>query len=319
MPEDPFVAHDVPDLINTLPVLFGFKPEDSVVAIATHGPRHRMRFRMRLDLPGPEQVEDVAAFVVRHLRRNDAEGAILLAVTDDAEMAGEVVWAIENRLGDILPVVSAWADGERYWTTLDDCDPDGYPYEATDHHESVVRAVAAGQEILPSRDALAAKLDPFGGERRRWLDGGSATVAGQVLAVLRARGDLPVEEVALAAAHAGRSLTDDQALRLAWWAVVSPTRGALWELITPSSAPLMVGMWSQVSRCAPRAIRAPSLTLAGFASWLSGDGAFALIAVEKALDADPDFPMAATMLEVLERGIPPSTWRPLGSGEQASA
>ena len=46
-----FTAHDIPDLINTLPVLFGFTPEDSLVAIGTYGPRNRLGFRMRVDMP----------------------------------------------------------------------------------------------------------------------------------------------------------------------------------------------------------------------------------------------------------------------------
>ncbi len=42
------------------------------------------------------------------------------------------------------------------------------------------------------------------------------------------------------------------------------------------------------------------LSLAAFAAWLSGDGAQALIAVERALAADPVYPMAHGVLELLE-------------------
>lgn len=320
-----FPARDVPDLINTLPVLFGFTPEDSLVAIATYGPRHRLGFRLRVDVPAPEHIEALARQVVAHLAHQGAEGAILVAVTRRTEVAARLVPAVERRLGAIRPVVGAWADGERYWTTRDD-DPAGHSYETSDHHPAVVQAIAAGQEILPNRSALVARLEPELGERRRWLNAGATVVAAQVDAAVNTRGSDSIAEVsmtdlapALTAIHAGRRLTDDQSLRLARWATVLPARDALWALITPASARTMVGVWSHVARCAPPSTSAPALTLAGFASWLSGDGALALIAAERALAIDPEYPLAGLLLRLLEAGVPPSIWRPIDAGEQASA
>lgn len=321
-----FTAHDVPDLINILPTLFGFTPEDSIVAIATHGPRHRMGFRLRMDMPAVEHVRPAAEQIVGHLRHQGAEGAIVLAVTEKTGVAELLVPEVERRLGPILPVVGAWADGSRYWTTFDDCDPAGHAYEVSGHHPAVVSAVLEGQEILPDRAALAARLDPDGGERRIWLNHASGVVATQVAALLNTRRHEPVEEVAmadlapaLAAVHAERALTDGQSLRFAQWATLLPARDALWALITPASARIMLGLWSHVARTAPPWISPPSLTLAGFASWLSGDGALALIAAEKALDIDPEYTLAGLLLGIIERAVPPSAWRPLGGEEGAPA
>ena len=321
-----FTAHDVPDLINTLPILFGFTPEDSVVAIATYGPRDRVGFRLRMDMPAPEHIGPAAAQVVAHLAHQGADGAIVIAVTDKIGVAERLVPQIERRLGTIRPVVGAWADGTRYWTTFEDSDPAGHPYETSAHHVAVVQAIAGGQEILPNRAALAAKLDPVPAPRRAWLDHGAETVAEQIVAALNDRGDLTEAGVgmadlapALEAAVARRRLTDDQALRLAAWATIVPVRDALWELITPDNARDMVGLWSHVARCAPPSTSAPSLCLAGFASWLSGDGALALTAAERALAIDPHYPLAGLLLRLLEGGVPPSAWRPLGEGRRASA
>jgi hypothetical protein len=312
-----FTAHDIPDLINTLPTLFGFTPEDSIMAIATSGPRHRVGFRLRMDLPAMEHIEPAAGQIVAHLQRQGAEGAIIIAVTPRTDVASRLVAAIEQRLGSIRPVVSAWADGTRYWTTFDDGDSAGHPYETSDHHLAVVHAIASGQVILPNRAALAATFDPVAGERRLWLNRAVDTVAEQVAVALTSKPDEPVEEVgmaelapALAAAAVGRPLTDDQALRLAVWATTVPVRDALWALITPDTAREMVGLWTHVARCAPPWLAPPALTLAGFASWLSGDGARALIAIERALDIDPEYALAGMMLQMLESGIPPTSWRP---------
>ncbi len=86
-----FTAHDIPDLINTLPVLLGFTPEDSIVAISTYGPRHRMGFRMRMDMPAAEHFGLVAGQIVTHLAHQKAEGAIIIAVTDQIEAAAQLV------------------------------------------------------------------------------------------------------------------------------------------------------------------------------------------------------------------------------------
>jgi hypothetical protein len=314
-----FTAHDIPDLINTLPTLFGFPPEDSIVAIATSGPRHRVGFRLRMDLPAAEHVEAAADQIVAHLAHQGAEGAIVIAVTKRTDVASRLVPAIQRRLGTISPVVGAWADGSRYWTTFEDCAADGYPYETSDHHLAVVQAIASGQEILPNRAALAAKLDPVAGQRRLWLNRAVDSVIEQVAAAMAGRPAESVADVgmadlapALAAVAARRPLTDDLSLRLAVWATAVPVRDALWALITPDTARDMVGLWSHVARCAPPWLSPPSLTLAGFASWLSGDGALALIAAERAHDIDPEYALAGLLLQMLERGVPPSSWRPLG-------
>ena len=321
-----FTAHDVPDLINTLPILFGFTPEDSIVAISTYGPRHRMGFRMRVDMPAAEHFGLVAGQIVTHLAHQQAEGAIIIAVTGQTDAAAQLVPQVERRLGTIQPVVGAWADGQRFWTTFDDCDPAGYPYETSGHHLAVVQAIAEGREILPSRAALVAKLDPVSGPRRRWLNQGGEIVAKQVAAAINTQPDLAVEEVAmtdlapaLEAALVRRPLTDDEALRLAMWATKVPALDALWGLITQQNARDMLGLWLHVARCSPGPMSPPSLTLAGFASWLSGDGALALIAAERALAIDPFYPLAGLLLELLEQGVPPSSWRPFVAGHRASA
>ena len=321
-----FTAHDIPDLINTLPTLFGFTPEDSIVAIATFGPRNRLGFRLRMDMPAIEQIGLAAGQIVAHLAHQGAEGAIVIAVTDQTDVAERLVPQIERRLGDIRPVLGAWADGTRYWTTFDDCDPAGHPYQMSEHHLSVVQAIAGGQEILPNRAALAAKLEPEGGPRRVWLNHGAETVASQIAAALNTRQDRSVEEVglddlapALQAALTRRGFTDDMTLRFAIWATILPVRDALWALITPDNARDMVGLWSHVARCAPPSASPPSLSLAGFAAWLSGDGALALIAAERALAIDPHYTLAGLLLKLLEGGVPPSSWRPIDGSERALA
>ena len=78
-----YTAHDIPDLINTLPALFGFMPEDSIVAISTYGPRQRLGFRMRMDMPATEDFGLAAGQIVTHLAkyRMRSRGQVAVAVT----------------------------------------------------------------------------------------------------------------------------------------------------------------------------------------------------------------------------------------------
>ena len=93
-----FTAHDIPDLFNSMPTLFGFRPVESIVAIATSGPRRRMGFRLRMDLPDAEHVDDAASVIVGHLRRQGAEGVIALAITRRQDVAHDLLDAIEAEL-----------------------------------------------------------------------------------------------------------------------------------------------------------------------------------------------------------------------------
>src|SRR5688500_17535011 len=100
-----YTAHDIPDLLNALPTLFGFRPEESLVAVSTHGPRRRFGFRLRVDIPAPEDVEELAEVVVGHLGRQGAEGAIFLAVTQQQVVARDLLAAIERQLPPIDLIV----------------------------------------------------------------------------------------------------------------------------------------------------------------------------------------------------------------------
>src|SRR5689334_19723144 len=91
-----FIAHDIPDLLNALPTMFGFSPQESIVAIGTFGDRHRLGFSMRLDIPPPAVNPVVARTVAGHLGRQGAEGAIVLAVSERPEVAGPLVRAVER-------------------------------------------------------------------------------------------------------------------------------------------------------------------------------------------------------------------------------
>jgi hypothetical protein len=314
-PPSVYTAHDISDLLNTLPTLFGFRPAESLVGVATHGPRRRFGFRLRVDIPAPEQVEQLARLVVGHLRHQGAEGAIFLAVTREQEVARDLLAAIERQLGPIALIVAARADGERYWSDEPGFPAEGIAYETSDHHLSVVQAIAAGQEILPDRDALAVRFAAVRPPRRAFMERAVDEVLDQLVPLVAGTDPVQLQEIAMCQVQsildrglAGERLSDGDLARFCVLVCGTRVRDAVWAQITRETAEPMLRLLATVSRSVVPPFEPPVLSLAAFAAWLTGDGAQSLIAAERALRADPRYSMAQLMMETLENGVPPGDW-----------
>lgn len=309
-----FKACDIGELINALPAMYGFPPTDSLVVLGLQG--ERIVFGMRVDLPDPSGIDDVAGLAVRHLEHQQVEGAIVLAVGEPLDVGQRLVSAVEARLEHVRPVAGGWANDERYWVSMDAGLPEGYPYRRTLDHPAAVQAVWAGQEISASREAMAARVLPEGGVRRVWVEQAAAEATARFAAVMAAReGEvggwadaelLPIVHDLLAT----RRVDDGALLRLGFALTLIEIRDLLWELITFDSARDMVRVWLHVSRRIPVAWTPPALCLASFAAWQSGDGALAVIAAERALHVDADYSMANLMLALATSGVSPVGWPP---------
>lgn len=268
---------------------------------------------------------ELAQLVVSHLRHQGAEGAIFLAVTEQQDTARELLSAIEDELDGIELVVSARADGLRYWSDEPGFPDEGVAYETSGHHLSIVQAIAAGQEILPDRQALVDRFRAVDGERRRWLEHGAETVLSQIVPILSRTGEAEIGRVGMQHVQpildrglAGEPLNDDDMTRLSIWVSCAAVRDEVWDQITRDNSEAMLRLLTVVSRSATVPFEPAVLSLAAFASWLGGDGAQALIAAERALCADPSYSMAVLMLQMLEVGVPPSSWKGISAEEPAS-
>jgi hypothetical protein len=326
MPDSPtiYTAHDVPDLINSLPTLFGFTPTESLIAIATRGERRRFGFRLRVDIPDEGDVDALAALVVRHLNQQGAEGAVLITVTERQDVAARLLAAVERALPPVELVVGVRATTTHYWTSEAGFPADGVAYQTSGHHLSIVKAVAAGQEILPDRQALVDRFRAVDGPRREFLLRATEEVLRQVVPLIGRAGDLdlavigmrevgPILERGLTA-----RLNDDDLVRLSIWMSSIAVRDAVWARITRDNADAMLGLLTQASRSVVPPFEPAILSLAAFAAWLTGDGAQALIAVERALESDPKYSMAGLILQLLEGGVSPSHWSGFSADDGAS-
>lgn len=309
-----FVAHDASDLLDLLPALFGFTPQQSFIAIATEGERRRFGFRLRLDVPPLEKVDLAAKQVANYLRRQGPDGAVLIAVTDRAAVADAMMAAVVAELVDIPVHEAVRTDGDQYWIYGDDGPGDGMPYVGR-CSPAVVGAVFQGMQILPDREALVARFAEVTGLRKAGMIQTTEEVFGKVMWELTETPETKLGVVGMSRLRpilqrhaAGTQLTDIERATLAVWVSSVSVRDEVWTMMNRANAESTLALWTDVAQSVVEPFEPPVLCLAAFAAWLSGDGVQALIAVERALEIQPTYSMAQLILGLLDSAMPPDRW-----------
>lgn len=314
MKRQTYTARGISDLLDLVPALFGFEPQESFIAVATYGERARFGFRLRLDIPPERHVVEAAHQVAAHLRRQAAEGVILLALTERSREADGLIAATESALGSIPVLEAVRSDGASYWTYGPDGPDEPRPYERR-CSPVVAEAVLEGLPILPDRMALVSRFAGVAGQRRAEMEVATARVLSlavrQLATVPRMHlGDAGLAGLApiIARYDGGGALDDDDRATLAIWVSSIQVRDAVWSTFDRDNAATALKLWTDIAQHVVEPFEAPVLCLAAFAAWLTGDGAQALIATERALSTEPDYEMGQLILQLLEGGVSPSTW-----------
>jgi len=99
-------------------------------------------------------------------------------------------------------------------------------------------------------------------------------------------------------------LVDDEAAFLTVLLLHIPVRDHAWS-ITDASAH-HIALWTDVTRRArPDLVPGPACLLA-FAAWRAGEGTLATLALNRALEANPEYRMAQLLYQMVQAGLPPS-------------
>jgi hypothetical protein len=327
------------DLLALLAIRLGFHPSESLLLGCVEGPRSRLGFVARVDLPERVSLHQQVAALARVFRAQAAERVVVVAVGRGAGLDAIVDETVQALTAVDVDVVEALvADGKHWWCRLcpaGTCgDARGTPYDLTSS-PALAQAVLAGVSVLPSRTALADSFAAVPGERRAdvtaavddvraslrryWRRHGGERPLHRTPAVLatgaarvRRLLEQATQESAPEAYKAltGPHLSSGTIAELAVLADLAPVRDVAWSLITRASAREHAALWAQVARHAPVELSAAPLALAGFASWLHGDGAAAWCAVERCLREHPDYSMGLLLAEALHRALPPDRWSP---------
>jgi hypothetical protein len=186
-----------------------------------------------------------------------------------------------------------------------------------------VAAVAtfAGQVALPDRAALVARVAAVTGAERTAIAEATGRAEERVAELLSgdAGSGRAVRRAGRAAVRdaerryrAGRRLDDDEVAWLGALLVDVAVRDYAWERIGIED--WCADLWTDVvRRVEPDYVPAPA-GLLGFTAWRQGQGALAYAAVDRALDADPEYVMAGLLAQILGLGVSPAAvmgWPPV--------
>jgi len=288
-----------------------------------------------------------AAALTQECARVAVVGFSTAKTAQERRHVDDLLEAVAKRLDDhgvdVLDVLRT--DGGRYWslrcTDAGCCLPGGTPYDPA-ASELRAEATLAGIAVAPDRDAVAARLAAVSGEAAVGMRAATRAAEQEVVAALGLRGRRalarPPARALRAGAQAGATrvdrlldrlldqlraqveagggaavddgLSDADAAALSVWCSMTCFRDLAWCRMTCDDARQQLALWSAVARRVVPPYEPAVLSLAGFAAWLSGDGASAWCAVERAERADPAYSMAALLRETLTRCLPPDVWRP---------
>lgn len=302
------------DLIEAVPHVLGFKPEESLILAPISG---KLPFA-RVDLPidATERSQMIDAIREPYAQHgNPGDRVAIVCVTENrgaAELASRELADTLVEVGIETPM-RIWSNDER-WVEFNS----GREGVRTDATESRVAAEVVGAaRALPmqSRDALAESLV---GDR------------GPVAALLptaraAAERSTPADEHAWALDRIenfhsdGLRLSDADSSRLLLAMQNTGTRDAAWEAMTRENSASQVALWTDITRRAPDEVRTPAASMLGFASWLQGNGARAWCALDQVPDEQQSYPMVGIVSTALRTGTHPEVWekgRDMGAGAE---
>lgn len=312
------------DLVEAVPYLLGFHPEDSLVALAMRGRHRRLAFTMRIDLPDPgADMAHLADDIADCLARAGAEQAALVVVGNTAAgYAGPPHDALIEAVARALPerrieLTEAVYSGAGRWWSYTCGNPVCCPVEGTPTAYGTSRVAAAatyaGLVALPSREALERSLEPIGDAtpamRPALIGAVHAAAARDADPADRAANRAGSIAFIMAAIDDGPALSDEAAARLIVSLADAGVRDACcqWSQ-TPRSASAR-RLWIQLARRAVAPFDSEPLCLLAWFAYLDGDATLAAMAVERCLRSDPDHRLALLLREAVHRAIDPLVLR----------
>ncbi|WP_300011161.1 DUF4192 domain-containing protein [Pseudonocardia sp.] len=316
---------DLGELIASVPVLIGFRPCESLVLIALGGAsRRRIGLTLRIDLPPPEHVHDIAAHAVACLQADDVDGAVVVVFgaaggTGPArpDVAAAAVAALEDQ--GIRVHAAAWAEraeAGRRWACFDACGCGGLlPDPAAT--EAAATAVVEGKVVRTDREALRALVEPVDATTIRRRERRVIEAADEALAAPEPGVDgdaihLAVVRAALADTATGRlELDDERAVALAVALARPAVRDAALAMSDPDSPDggAAETLWAALCRELPDPEAAEAAALLAASALMRGDGALANVALDRAEHSWPGHRLTGLLRSVATCGMRPSQLR----------
>ena len=312
------------EIVALVPVLCGFVPRESLVAVSLQGVRHRVGLTMRFDLDWCDGQPHASQEIADRLGVDQATRALLVLFSetpdDDQRARGPLVEQVQGHCAQRgIEVSEALLVRSGRWTsylcTGRVCCPDeGTPIEFEPSPALQLVAaerVLAGRAVLGSREELVRSVAPpvllAAVVARQELDRaevvwwndycrlGRDALFAQSIAAARSA-------MSRAMTPAGVTLVEAAGLAVAVQDVRVRDEVATWAL--RQRDPLLALLTQTV-----RAVGAPRdaavCALLAWVAYAQGDGGLANVALDRALTSDPDYSLALLLREMLDRQVPP--------------
>lgn len=319
---------DLGELIAGIPSMIGFPPVDSLVLLTgSRADRLQVGTVIRVDLPEPRGGPDLVSQLCLAVTANDVVSVLPVVVGGGtADPPGlPYRWLVEllaRELGDVGVVlvhpvwVPAVERGETWWC-FENPECTG---QIRDPRSAVLAAMntAEGHITYESREAMAANLAPDPEDR---VAHRAQLLADRVTAPDQDPLDQwrMVREAIQSTATELPELDHDQIVRLAE-ALRSPlVRDNCIAALLTDLADTADRLWTVLTRAVPAPERAEPACLLAMNAYLRGEGVLANVALETALEADPDHEMATLLRQAIDRCMPPKDFRAMLTDSVAAA
>lgn len=325
------------DLIEAVPYLLGFRPNDSAVLVGLDRPALAegsvggITVVARMDLAGlddafadaasgPVQAHPVqgrpslprqssanalvekAVQVLLRARTAQAVGLLYIGRTASPEGCHRVMLTVDRAARRQGLDVAEWL------VAVAETDSAGRPVAPVASSRIAAEATYAGLVARPDRCALAAVLEPRPlAERERLRDRLDYARIQHRRTVRSARG-APIRRSSVRALFAASRtlgvLDDRQLVRFGVALGDHDVRDACWLAIEGRRLD-GEALWRELAGALPDPYAAAPAFLFGWLQWRAGHGALAAVAVERALQADPDYRAAHLLDSALGHGLDP--------------
>ena len=181
-----------------------------------------------------------------------------------------------------------------------------------------MRRITAANILLDGRDSisdghyavLAATLAPASGDTAGSMQAATARAARMARRAAAGEGPDAVTGAITRYGKGDRELSHDQAARITVALRDPRVRDDAWCQMDPALRQDHLQLWTDLTQLAqPGYVAAPASLLA-FTAWQCGKGALANVALDRALDDNPQYRMAHLLRIAIDSGAPPSLARP---------
>ncbi|MCT2584017.1 DUF4192 domain-containing protein [Actinophytocola gossypii] len=306
------------ELIAGIPGLLGFHPTDSLVLVTfSHADGYRIGPTVRIDLPDPADGRDLVHQLCGALDQNDVVAtAVVVVGGGDADPPDlphrELARILTEELSGlgIRLVHSAWVPliaRDATWWCYEEEECTGQVHDPRTSTLAVLQTID-GSVTYPSRADMAALLAPDHEDR--------VAHRADLLAALADSDphpdDLTADVLAAVEATTSRAspaIDDERLVRLGAALCHAQVRDTCLALSITEWALPAERLWLVLTRSMPVPERAEPAFLLALCAYLRGAAVLAGMALEVAMDADPDHRLAPLLREALDRGTPPDVLR----------